>query len=1069
MTSTKESTKGLDTSTQDNEVSWREKFKNGLKQGEVKWAIGAVVTLLWLRALLLWITGLNDFDIIYGYVVLSLLIIYLLAFLACVTSLFESCSFFIAYVIFAATIFLTISNQAMSSVILAVVTAPAMLLLRKVFSERNFGRKVLGNLLLSSSIIFVLWQIFMPDSDEKALNIKGLAHVFEVYYRNFTNIVCLKCDIFSNQSPLLELGNRVVFVIALGVFIYTALICTAIKSFLRWVLYFIAGFGALFTGVSYFHDSSITIQIASFCLFLVIFCSILPFIADDIEKEYPEVSEQLGRTRAYNRFHAWIRRSLKEGGGKAALLLGGWGVGKTHCLKYLSHRLSLKQPYNDGGIKGRYDKRQYDDDFDKDNAFMGKVKICMVNLWEYSSREEAWNAIVQALGRTILGRYSFLNSITLNKYLPRIMRSLPGGNIFSNLYELFFGGDSDRDEALCEQLSDDIGCNERIVLILDDIERTDFQIIKALPPLIEKLHKIKKLMVICSLAKDELAKVHKKELNAEDSEELALETLTGYLTKIFGYTFSLPNLSMYKRNTYIDERLRKYSDCKLTCRYLKQSGLNFDTPRQIERAIDELGELERQFFYDVDSEKLSNEEIISYQVAHHNVLYTYYSHTAFLVEIIKNFYPQLLLVALNDPDGPVRYARKMDETVKLYRKTGRKGAKNHEGEEEEFEENQYIYNLVQTDRFVADLIKALGDCKEENVQRAVEGEYRRRIVLTTHECEKLYEVLKDREQFSLEHAFKEFFGGEESIPEDIDASGLEFFEYVMRRATDAGTDYAKMLLELIPQGCFQHDAKDENVVFSWSTDHFFHLLYLCTEKVPKDKPLDERLKNVVMQMFDRASILTKYSILHKFFHENDKLLQLKDEIEDRLYYKSISVDKVNGIIEELFKCYVKRYIQGVLESEISIKVIRDNLFGISNFFMFLAERGNYTNIPPDEFIITNTEGISNSIDVLTLPCVCQDHSVEPKIMMSSERMVDLILPILQRGFDIYGVNAVTPAQIDRWIEKCETSIEYWSNGQTELNKLRNYTVGAEKVKKFLEDLKAKKESHEENETEKTSE
>ena len=90
-------------------------------------------------------------------------------------------------------------------------------------------------------------------------------------------------------------------------------------------------------------------------------------------------------------------------------------------------------------------------------------------------------------------------------------------------------------------------------------------------------------------------------------------------------------------------------------------------------------------------------------------------------------------------------------------------------------------------------------------------------------------------------------------------------------------------------------------------------------------------------------------------------------------------------------------------------------------------------------------------------------------MMSSERMVDLILPILQRGFDIYGVNAVTPAQIDRWIEKCETSIEYWSNGQTELNKLRNYTVGAEKVKKFLEDLKAKKESHEENETEKTSE
>ena len=943
------------------------------------------------------------------------------------------------------------------------------LLLLKLLCTNTWGRQTIGNLLLLGVIIFATWKIFVPDSDVTTLKNKSEIDVFGLYYRNFINIICFKYKTFHDSSLPFVPRNFTAFVVSLGVFIYTAFLCTTIKSWVRWILYIIAGIAVLVTGISYYQNSAPAVQSALFLLFVIVWCSFFSLIKNSKEKEYPEVPEQLGRIRAYNRFHAWIRRSLKEGGGKAALLLGGWGIGKTHCLKYLSHRLSLKQPYNDGGIKGRYDKRQYDDDFDKDNAFMGKVKICMVNLWEYSSREEAWNAIVQALGRTILGRYSFLNSITLNKYLPRIMRSLPGGNIFSNLYELFFGGDSDRDEALCEQLSDDIGCNERIVLILDDIERTDFQIIKALPPLIEKLHKIKKLMVICSLAKDELAKVHKKELNAEDSEELALETLTGYLTKIFGYTFSLPNLSMYKRNTYIDERLRKYSDCKLTCRYLKQSGLNFDTPRQIERAIDELGELERQFFYDVDSEKLSNEEIISWYYAGHSSLYKYYSCTVFLVEMIQIFYPQFFSIAQSAPEDLVKFAQRVNHMVEISKKQGQGWEELQEGKKKESKEIQYICKLIRTDHFAADLIKALGDCKEENVQRAIEGEYKRRHVSTTRECERLYTVLNKDPQMTLLDGFKKIFGGEGAIPEDLDASGLEFFEYVMKRVTnvtDDRTDYAKLLLKLIPQGGFERDEENsDRVIFKWTIKHFLHLSHIYIKYAPDSKFVER----AVLEMFSRASVSEKAFVLKEFYKGDDKKEPKEEvvyEFDDRLY--SLSLKEINDVIMKLHPEYVKHIISNLLDCKIQAEEIVDRLYFGYHFYDLVknefAIEVPHISIPEG----TRDEGLINLIDFVTLRSGFGE-GYDGEQMATSKRKSTLFLPTLRVWFDSHSVSLLLSAKIDRWIEKCEASISYWKDDKTGLNTLRKYTVGAEEVKKFLEDLKAKKESPVENEEEKTSE
>ena len=620
--------------------------------------------------------------------------------------------------------------------------------------------------------------------------------------------------------------------------------------------------------------------------------------------------------------------------------------------------------------------------------------------------------------------------------------------------------------------SDAIGSNERLVLILDDIERASFSIIKALPPLIEKLRKIKRLMVICSLAKDELAMVHRKELGTEDSGDAALTNLSGYLIKVFDYFFSLPNLSTHKAKTFVRKKLKKYSDCELSRQYLEQCGLGFATPRQIERATEQLGEIERQFFYDADKEELSDEEIISYQVAHYNVLYAYYSHTAFLVEIIKNFYPQLLRVALNDPDGPVRYAQKVKCIVELIEKQEEKELNDEEKNElENFKKNDNsTYNNIKSDHFFVDLIRGLSQCKQGNVKRAIEGEYRRRIVLTTHECEQLYENLKNKDRFMLDYAFKEFFGGEESIPEDIDASGLEFFEYLMERVTDEGTDYAELLLKLIPQGCFQHDVKDGNVVFSWSRDHFFHLLYLYTKEEIKGKSLCKLLEHAVIQMFGRASIMVKYSILHTFFqYYKEEMPKLKAEVVDNLHNNPISVNETAVVMKELFTCYVKSYIQGVLKSEITEHRVQNVDYDINNFFKLLVERDDYTNISPDEFIMTDVGGIKNLIDILTLPCVNRRFFKGQKLMTASKRMVDLILPILQRWFEKNSLSFQIIDNLDNWIKKCDDSLGCWKRDRSGVNERSGYARGARRVRKFLRELDAKKKPRVGNEERKTSE
>ena len=901
-------------------------------------------------------------------------------------------------------------------------------LLFEISTSKLWGTRSTWSMILLGLILSALWQIFVPD---------GSMTTLRIFYCDFINIICCKGKTIHDSLRVDILWNHVAFVGSLGVFIYIAFLCTTLKSRWRWILYITAGAVVFITGSAYYHDSDLVVQIAVFLFFLIIFCAGGALIKNEPEEEYKKPKEQLGLTLAYNKLCLLIRRFLEGEEQKAVLLMGRWGIGKTHCIRYLASELSREQyAENKQGVC---------------NVFKGRVKICEVNLWEYSSREEAWNAIIQALGRTILGRYSFLNSITLNKYLPRVMRSLPAGNIFSSLYELVFLSDRDRDRELCKQLSDEIGRNNRIVLIFDDVERADFQIIKALPPLIEKLSRIERLMVICSLAKDELAKVHQREINQEKDKELALENLTGYLIKVFDYLFQIPDITINCCKKFIGLKLAEKihgSECDLTKDFMENCGLLFTTPRQIDRSIELIMGIELQYkanFVEREEKKNLPEDAIS------NPLYREYSHTVFLVAIMKMLYPQVLHVAQLDPRGPVQFAKKVDEIFESLNSLDDANCSKVWQVEIFKKEYEYMYELVKTDYLVYHLLKALKDCSPDNVEKAIRGEYKRHLPLTSKETEAPYKKGSDNSSELIRRSPS----GKSTIFQFIDPQKLERFENIMNHLSEPRR--LDLFNQIVDQGCFERDRgifQDDRITFLWSREHFFHLLYIYTRKFVGKKEIID----AVLNMFDQASAIEKVNILRAFCMDNLPF-ELKDTMSFTFndYIEKISCSAIIDLIKEMYIRYIKNIIQDIVYFKVGNEEIVIHYYREYHFYDLLKREDFIKDctieVPED----TTGEGIVNLIDFVTLRSGF-GGGYDGEQMATSEFKAKIILSSLNARLKTQIANSVASEKIDGWIEKSNDSIAYWKDDKTGLNALRDYTGGAEEVKKFLEESKGRQSS-----------
>lgn len=290
--------------------------------------------------------------------------------------------------------------------------------------------------------------------------------------------------------------------------------------------------------------------------------------------------EQLGRTRYYKSAIRLIRKNAALTHPRrqsAYALLSPWGNGKTHFIQHIKADLNA-------------DVKQKEED-----KYNGKFRICEVSLWESKTPDEAWVNIINAL-------YS---SVTNSSEAQRIP-GLPGtfltlilkiGGIFSsdlsNLHAIIKIVTEDGTYGIEDKVSviDEKLGTERALLILEDVDRASYKIIKGLLPLIERLKKISKLSIICSMDVEEVAKLYQSRHNIDE------DTLRGYLFKVFEYTFLLPDMSeemMHEKMCAAAKK--KYPECRLLNMFVNEVELKYDTPRQMERMLDEWANIERNFF-----------------------------------------------------------------------------------------------------------------------------------------------------------------------------------------------------------------------------------------------------------------------------------------------------------------------------------------------------------------------------------------------------------------------------------------------------------------------------------------
>lgn len=425
-----------------------------------------------------------------------------------------------------------------------------------------------------------------------------------------------------------------------------SMICTAICCFI--VVYTMYQMS--------FHDKSariifkialLTATIATFIIINVHFENkiifeistiLLPFISYYIVKIKPnsgnefegknETEDKLHRARLYAKIHECLRRnSVKGNRANTYAIVGEWGAGKTDLIKYLIRRLSndyIKEQFDDRDIEKReieiYDK---------------KFLISSVSLWEYNNLDEVLNAIIESLEASVYGKiYNHSSS------LVRICCAIT--NIFGinidgqEISQIVLNQSSSNAATSARKISQYLHENNyRAMLVLDDIERSEFKIIKAILPLLERLKNIKGLSIICAYSENELERIF-------TSNKYTKPIAQGYFKKIFDITFTLPEVRNNVGAEFcIAHAEKRYSYCKNLNQFLKKCNLPITNPRQAKNIIAHLAKIEISYILD---------RLFLLKVPDSN----FYPDCIFLIEILRHDFKQVL-IELQTDNGFVKH------------------------------------------------------------------------------------------------------------------------------------------------------------------------------------------------------------------------------------------------------------------------------------------------------------------------------------------------------------------------------------------------------------------------------
>lgn len=355
-------------------------------------------------------------------------------------------------------------------------------------------------------------------------------------------------------------------------------------------------------------NDSIPVSNADICIYAVIVGLIawwllqISKVIDSDEQSYAEPQEQLGRSYSYAGLVRYVREQASDDAlgkrktGGALAIVGAWGSGKSHCLDYIKVKLTNKMETQ--GVKSRGTQKQEvsDEHANATQSLMYEEEflICEVCLWKCRSVEDAWLNIINELYHKIYGNTSHRLSALPNRWVFSILRlasvcSIQEASILVAILEIVSSSTDGNAQINAEKIDSALG-KRRALLILDDVERSDYEIICRLFPLIQQLRKITKLTIICSISEEELEQVYRR-------EGCQADTLHGYLMKVFDYMHTLPPISdsMMKRKLLHDLQVFGHT-CPFLTEFIEATEWDFETPRQQERLLWHWVSMEHQYF-----------------------------------------------------------------------------------------------------------------------------------------------------------------------------------------------------------------------------------------------------------------------------------------------------------------------------------------------------------------------------------------------------------------------------------------------------------------------------------------
>ena len=276
-----------------------------------------------------------------------------------------------------------------------------------------------------------------------------------------------------------------------------------------------------------------------------------------------EMSDKLQRDYSFNKLCEWIQ-SEACCRGRVVGIFGRWGSGKTFLVHYLAGKL-------------------------KDFHFVS------VNMWQCCNEKELWEHVLNALETAYFGRST--PTTYLMHYLRYLLKlgveryELPG-LICKSFHAL--NENSHNKQISCFKKAIE---KEKVILVLDNVERTEVDILNALLPLVERLRGLPGLTILLSVATESWNYGGRQQM-------MKGHILNGAIQKIVEYPYHMTALKQQHAKSFFMHCLKGEGLSENSMSALLVEKLEFDTPRQIVRVAQALAVCEGVYFNEAWNQEL---------------------------------------------------------------------------------------------------------------------------------------------------------------------------------------------------------------------------------------------------------------------------------------------------------------------------------------------------------------------------------------------------------------------------------------------------------------------------------